>query len=80
MTTNELKSGTVVKLANGWLAKLMDNKKGNIRLAEVDGFVREMGSVYSHDIVAHLDPESGGFAPVDHTPAQVRLRRMVESF
>lgn len=48
--TNNLKKGTKVILKNGWNAVLMDNRKGNIRLAEVDGLYKEVGSIYSYDI------------------------------
>jgi hypothetical protein len=52
ITPNDLKKGTRIKLRNGWLATLEDNRKGNIRMATVEGFHTEMGSVYAHDIVA----------------------------
>jgi hypothetical protein len=48
--TNDLKKGTQILLSNGWGAILYDNKKGNIRLAEVDGDFKEIGSIYAHDI------------------------------
>ena len=31
----------------------MDNKKGSIRLAEVEGFYTEIGSIYASDIAAY---------------------------
>ena len=52
MTTNEIKKGMRFKLANGWWATMMDNKRGNIRMAEVEGLYKEVGSVYAHDIIA----------------------------
>jgi hypothetical protein len=57
-TTNELKKGTRIKLKNGWYATLMDNKKGNIRLAEVEGIFTEIGSIYASEIAAY-ELESG---------------------
>jgi hypothetical protein len=33
---------------------MADNRKGNIRLAEVEGDFTETGSVYAHDIVSVL--------------------------
>ena len=77
MKTNDLKKGARIKLANGWLAIIEDNKKGNIRMATVDGLVREMGSVYSHNIVAVAVLD--GWEEVEHTEEQIRLRQKVES-
>jgi hypothetical protein len=52
MKTNEMKKGTRVKLRNGWEAELMDNNRGMSRLAKVYGDYTEIGSVYTHNIVA----------------------------
>lgn len=72
--TNELKKGTRVRLSSGWFATLEDNKRGNIRFATVEGIFTEMGSIYSHDIVAaRVD---GVWFPVEHTDSQKKLRRM----
>ena len=54
MKTNDIKKGTRFRLRNGWLATMADNRKGNIRLAEVEGDFTETGSVYAHDIVSVL--------------------------
>ncbi len=54
MKTNDIKKGTRFRLRNGWLATMADNRKGNIRLAEVEGDFTETGSVYAHDIVSAL--------------------------
>jgi len=76
MKTNELKKGARVRLRNGWYATIYDNAKGNTRMAQVEGYYTEIGSVYSHDIVeAHMP---GGWVTVEHTPAQVKLREQVE--
>lgn len=80
MKTNDLKKGTRVLLRNGWYATVADNARGNIRMCDVEGFYREIGSVYSHDIVAAL-VQKGMFAEfedVEHTPAQLKLRETVE--
>ena len=78
MFTNDLKKGTRVRLACGWFATLADNQKGNTRLADVEGFCREIGSVYSHDIVAALI--DGTWQQVEHTPAQLKLKKNVDTF
>jgi len=61
MYTNDLKSGTRILLRNGDSATLKDNKKGNIRMAEVEGLFTEIGSIYSYDIVAHKAYGNGKF-------------------
>ena len=60
--TNSLKKGTPITLKNGWAAIIMDNKKGDTRLAEVDGYFKEIGSIYASDIdTAFID---GKWQPV----------------
>lgn len=61
MLANDLKKGDVVWLKNGWRATIMDNRRGNIRLATVEGFVTETGSIYAWDIARHDDGR-----PVEH--------------
>lgn len=78
MKTNELKKGDYVLLSSGWYATIMDNKRGNIRMAEVEGIHKELGSVYAHDIVSVVRP-NGALVPIDHTPAQVKLASTVGS-
>ena len=75
MQTNELKKGTRIHLRNGWKATLMDNKKGNTRLADVEGFCREIGSVYAHDIMSYQDAE-GNWHNIEHTDKQLKCREM----
>jgi len=76
--TNELKKGDKVRLRNGWDAEIMDNMKGNTRLAKVFGFYTEIGSVYSHDILYC----TSGLTRIEitHTPAQLKLKTQIESF
>ena len=72
--TNDLKNGDRVKLRNGWEAIMRDNKRGNIRYAEVFGSWRgrnetgETGSIYSHDIVKAL--RDGIWVPIQLTKSQ----------
>lgn len=69
MLANDLKKGDRVTLKTGWGAVIMDNKKGNIRFAEVDGLYKELGSIYIWDIVG-----------VELTPAQDKAMRTVKAF
>jgi hypothetical protein len=50
LTADDLKKGTWVQLSNGWFGILMDNKKGKIRLAEVQGEYVEIGPIRTLDI------------------------------
>lgn len=77
MFTNDLKSGTRIKLVNGWEAVLCDNRKGSVRMATVEGVVKEVGSVYAHDIVGYWSGTK--FDPVTHTKNQINLRKMLMS-
>jgi hypothetical protein len=77
MLTNELKKGDRVQLRNGWMATVMDNGRGNIRVCEVEGFYTEMGSVYAHDIEFAHTPL--GIVRVEHTPKQMKFKEQVEA-
>jgi len=84
MFTNELKKGDKIKLRNGWDAVIEDNLKGNTRLATVHGFVTEMGSVYSHDILGKYKDQDSAFCgeliPIEYTPAQLKCRDRAKAF
>jgi len=75
MTTNELKKGTRIRMRNGWFGTLVDSKKGNTRMAEIEGMYTEIGSVYAHDIVMARD-EHGEWHKVEHTKKQNEIRNM----
>jgi hypothetical protein len=72
MKTNDIKNGTRFRLRNGWEATMMDNRKGNIRLATVEGDYTETGSVYAHDIVSVLIGDN--WQSVEHTGKQAKVR------
>ena len=75
MKTNEIKKGMRVKLRNTWEGTMMDNAKGDRRMVDVEGFCREIGSVYSHDIVfVRVGAE---WVQVAHTEKQRKLRDQV---
>jgi hypothetical protein len=58
MKTNDLKKGHRVKLANGFMAVIDDNLRGNTRQAVVHGYSTDTGSVYSHDIAWWRYPDN----------------------
>lgn len=78
MKTNDLKKGMRVRLRNGWYATMADNAKGNRRMATVEGYETETGSVYSHDIMTA--ETAFGQQQIEHTDAQLKLRKIVEAF
>jgi len=53
--TNEIKKGMRIKQYNGWYGTMMDNKRGNIRLVEVEGIFTDIGSIYASDISSYRD-------------------------
>lgn len=74
MTTNEIKKGTRFQLRNGYEATMEDNRKGNIRMATVEGVCTEMGSVYAHDIVSVMI--GAGWQPVTTNDKQAKCRAL----
>ncbi len=92
LTTNSIKKGMGVKLRNGWYGIMADNMRGNTRMVDVDGMYREMGSVYSHDIIrawktnlklgSDIDTtynQSGYGIEVEHNKKQLELKSFVAS-
>lgn len=77
--TNDIKKGWRVRLANGWYGTMADNARGTTRMVRVEGYETETGSVYAHDIVAARNPDGEWFT-ISHTPAQVKLKKQVETF
>jgi hypothetical protein len=76
MKTNDLKRGSRIKLANGLEADIVDNMKGNTRMATVYGDFTDTGSVYAHDIVAVKIADD--WHSVEHTPAQAKLKQQLQ--
>jgi hypothetical protein len=76
--TNDIKKGTRFLLRNGWFATMADNMKGDTRIATVEGYETETGSVYAHDIKSALI--NGEWVQVEHTPKQLNLREKVRSW
>ena len=76
--TNDIKKGTRVQLRNGWFATVVDNARGDTRLASVEGYVTETGSIYAHDIVqVHV---ANSWVTVGHTKQQDSLRDRITQF
>jgi len=76
MKTNDIKKGMRIVLRNGWEATIEDNRKGNIRMATVEGMYTETGSIYAHDIAGVLI-DNQWVRPI-YTPEQAKLRSRVD--
>jgi hypothetical protein len=76
MKTNDLKKSTRIKLRSGWEGTILDNKKGNTRLIDVEGDYREIGSCYSHDIVAYKDAQGNWQTDIEYTESQMTCKKM----
>lgn len=79
MKIDDLKKGTRVKLAIGWDAILVDNKKGTIRFATVYGVETETGSIYCHDIVAYGDSNGDWHNDVEYSQSQLHCKKLNEA-
>lgn len=77
MLSKDIKKGMRMVLENGWYATMKDNGRGTTRIAEVEGFYTETGSIYTYDIVAALTPT--GWEAVVHTDKELKLKQMVDS-
>lgn len=78
MKTAEIKKGMRILMANGWEGTMKDNGRGTTRLAEIEGYYTEMGSVYSHDIIGCQIAE-GIWQPIEHTEKELKCKAMNEA-
>ena len=77
MKSADIKKGMRFQLTNGWYATMLDNKRGVTRMAEVEGYYTEMGSIYSHDIYRVLVEDV--WHQVDYTEKELKCRQLAES-
>ena len=81
MLVNDIKKGAkLVMRGTGWNATMADNKKGVIRMCDVEGVCREIGSVYVWDIAQVLNPATGQWEPVALSEAQLKQKGVVKGF
>lgn len=78
--TNDIKKGDRLQLTNGWYATMMDNKKGNTRMANVEGVFNEMGSIYVWDIHVVKPEGTNEWLPVELTESQVTRKKQSKAF
>ena len=77
ITSNEMKKGDLIVQANGWYGEILDNMKGNTRVANIHGYFTEAGSIYVWDITNIV--KDGKLYNLKLTDKQVKDRVMVES-
>lgn len=76
MKTNDIKKGMRILLANGWQGTMKDNARGNIRMAEVEGFETEIGSIYAFDIVMAQPLNDGVWHRIELNEKQLQSQAM----
>jgi hypothetical protein len=72
MKSSEIKKGMRIVLANGWEGTMKDNMRGITRMAEIEGFYTETGSVYSYDIVAAQPLNDGNWTRIEYTEKELK--------
>lgn len=79
MLANDIKKGMRIKMTNGWEGTMMDNKKGNIRFAEVEGSYTELGTIYAKDIESVIVRLGSMpvWEPVTLSPAQAKAANAI---
>lgn len=77
MFANDVKKGMRIQLRNGWFGTMADNAKGNIRMVDVEGTFREIGSVYTHDI--RVVQVGDSWENVELSPAQAKKAENIKT-
>jgi hypothetical protein len=75
--SNDLKKGTRIQLKNGWYGTITDNARGNTRMAEIEGYYTEIGSIYATDIDTALVGLE--WYEIEYTPAQLKLKKQMSA-
>jgi len=82
--TNDLKKGSIIlekstQTGEWWVAEVIDNMRGNIRMCTIYGWEIEAGSIYSFEIEGVWNVGESCFEKVSHTKSQEKLRERVIS-
>lgn len=74
--SNEIKDGDVFVQTNGWVGEMVDNMRGNTRVANIHGFFTEAGSIY----VWHISQvvKDGVLRNIKLTPKQKKDKDDIE--
>jgi len=79
MKTKDIKKGTKVQLRNGFKAVTMECARKSTTCCEVDGYVKECGSVYTSDIVGYWDAENNYHTDIEYSDSQIKTKKYVNS-
>ncbi len=74
--SNDLKDGDVFIQTNGWVGEIVDNGRGNTRIANIHGFCAEAGSIYVWDISQVA--KEGVLRRIQLTPKQEKDKKRCE--
>lgn len=74
--SNDIKDGDVFIQNNGWVGEMVDNQRGNTRIANIHGFCTEAGSIYVWDIVQVA--KDGVLRSIKLTPKQEKDKKRTE--
>lgn len=76
--SNDIKDGDVFVQNNGWVGEMVDNMRGNTRVANIHGYFEETGSVY----VWHISQvaKDGVLRKLKLTPKQEKDKLRTEEF
>ena len=75
--SNDIKKGARIQLKNGWYGTIADNARGNTRMAEIEGYYTEIGSIYATDIAKAM--VNGVWVSIEYTPAQIKLEKQMSA-
>lgn len=75
--SNEMKDGDLILQTNGWYGEIVDNMRGNTRIANVHGLFVEAGSIYVWDI--DVVCKGGYIYKLKLTPKQEKDKVKVEA-
>lgn len=76
MLSNDIKKGMRVLKKNGWYGTVMDNRKGNLRCINTEGYVTEAGDDYVWNI-SQVETSPGVWEKIELTEAQKKARSTV---
>ena len=78
LLSNELKKGDLIKMrGTDWYGEILDNLKGNTRVANIHGWATEAGSIYVWDIA--LACKNGELHQINLTAKQQKDREWVNN-
>jgi len=75
--SNDIKEGDVFVQTNGWVGEMVDNMKGNTRVANIHGFFTEAFCIYVWDISQVA--KDGVLRDIKLTPKQWKDKERISS-